>query len=502
MLYSNTIPAKNNQIIPVFYDGRPMHSKYDPLREAENFVQNIKKSDFFVVAGIGAGYHIKKISEKFPESVILAVENSNLELDFLRKNISEIKTIENQKNIYFSTLTDFPEKLKNLYVPAVYDKINLVEHKAWSTANSENYSRLVELFKNSIRDISSDFSTQAHFGKLWTRNILQNLKHINNEKKFNFPINKTALIVAAGPSLDNFLHNHLENLNEYYIIATDTAHKILTRNKIIPDAVFSVDGQSISTNHFSNDFSYKSNNIIYIFELTANHSVVKKICNKTKNYIFTFSSHPLEVFAANFSKDSLIHIDSKSGTVTIAAIDFAKSAGFSKIVVAGADFAYSNGKSYAKGSYLDDLYLKDQYKTHNQETSYSQLMYRTKLMKIDQTKYTTETLNSYRIALETWLKNNNYDADFFDNCYHLSAKITDKKNAIVIKTFNYSSFVNTINSVYSDNHTIDKANLKIRYIILLPVISYLKKRDMELSGNLKFFEDYVKLARNFILRYT
>ena len=128
MLYSNTIPAKNNQIIPVFYDGRPMHSKYDPLREAENFVQNIKKSDFFVVAGIGAGYHIKKISEKFPESVILAVENSNLELDFLRKNISEIKTIEKQKNIYFSTLTDFPEKLKNLYVPAVYDKINLVEY--------------------------------------------------------------------------------------------------------------------------------------------------------------------------------------------------------------------------------------------------------------------------------------------------------------------------------------------------------------------------------------
>ena len=49
MLYSNTIPAKNNQIIPVFYDGRPMHSKYDPLREAENFVQTIKKSDFFVV---------------------------------------------------------------------------------------------------------------------------------------------------------------------------------------------------------------------------------------------------------------------------------------------------------------------------------------------------------------------------------------------------------------------------------------------------------------------
>ena len=72
----------------------------------------------------------------------------------------------------------------------------------------------------------------------------------------------------------------------------------------------------------------------------------------------------------------------------------------------------------------------------------------------------------------------------------------------MIKTFNYSSFVNTINSVYSDNHTIDKANLKISDIILLPVIAYLKKRDMELSGNLKFFEEYVKLARNFILRYT
>ena len=64
MLYSNTIPAKNNQIIPVFYDGRPMHSKYDPLREAENFVQTIKKSDFFIFECEKIDYLFSRIMRK------------------------------------------------------------------------------------------------------------------------------------------------------------------------------------------------------------------------------------------------------------------------------------------------------------------------------------------------------------------------------------------------------------------------------------------------------
>lgn len=502
MLYSNTVSAKNNQLIPVFYDGKPMHSKYNPANEAEHFVASINKSDFFVIAGIGAGYHIEKLSEKFPDSIILAVENSDSELDFVRKNFTSVRILESKKNIYFSTIENFSAQLKQLYIPSVYDSINFIEHKAWAVQTPERFSHLVDLFKKTINDISSDFSTQAHFGKLWTRNILQNLKHLNSKKSFSFPKDKTALVVAAGPSLDDFLLSNKNKLNEYYIIATDTAYKILKRNNIIPDAVFSVDGQNVSTNHFSNLTFDDSNNTIYIFELTANHSVVNKISRKTKNVIFTYSSHPLEVFAAGFSTNSLVKIDSKSGTVTIAAVDFAKNAGFSKIVIAGADFAYSNGKSYASGSYLDDLYLKNQNKTLSQETLYSQLMYRTKLININQHKYTTETLTSYRIALENWLKLNNYDSLYQDNCYQLSAKTKNNDGNIKISEFNYSSFIKKLTSLLAENIQMNKTSLQQTDFLLLPIIAYLKKNDLKISGKIKSFEQYVKLARNFILRYT
>ena len=61
---------------------------------------------------------------------------------------------------------------------------------------------------------------------------------------------------------------------------------------------------------------------------------------------------------------------SGAGTVTIAATDFAFHCGFKNIQVFGADFSYQNGKTYAKGTYLDVLYHKDENKILNADFLY------------------------------------------------------------------------------------------------------------------------------------
>ena len=84
-LYSEIIKSKTSLQIPVFFDGRPMHSKYNPVQEGMTFAGQVKEySGFIVVLGIGGGYHIKSISERFPEAHILAIENSADDLNFLK----------------------------------------------------------------------------------------------------------------------------------------------------------------------------------------------------------------------------------------------------------------------------------------------------------------------------------------------------------------------------------------------------------------------------------
>ena len=91
-LYSEIIKSKTSLQIPVFFDGQPMHSKYNPVQEGMTFAGQVKEySGFIVVLGIGGGYHIKSISERFPEAHILAIETSADDLNFLKN-----KTMENE----------------------------------------------------------------------------------------------------------------------------------------------------------------------------------------------------------------------------------------------------------------------------------------------------------------------------------------------------------------------------------------------------------------------
>ena len=74
-IYKEFITAKNGSQIPVFTSGRTMESRYNPERDAENLCNSInEEAAFFLVLGIGSGIFLKLLSQKYPESKILALE--------------------------------------------------------------------------------------------------------------------------------------------------------------------------------------------------------------------------------------------------------------------------------------------------------------------------------------------------------------------------------------------------------------------------------------------
>jgi hypothetical protein len=80
----NTI-SKTNIEVATLNNNKTFYSIYNPQRDIDFFCSNekIKNSGFICIAGIGNGYHLKQLSENYPDKFILAFEINKTSLDFL-----------------------------------------------------------------------------------------------------------------------------------------------------------------------------------------------------------------------------------------------------------------------------------------------------------------------------------------------------------------------------------------------------------------------------------
>ncbi|MCK9169015.1 MAG: DUF115 domain-containing protein [Treponema sp.] len=504
-VYKTILISKNGFPVPVFSNGHTMHSRYDPVKEAEKTVSLLKGDcNFFLVAGIGGAYLINAIRKIYPGSIILAAENSYEDIDFLKQIPSFLK-IENDKKIIIFPVDHTAQMLLHYYLPAIYGSLQIIEQTSWIIENTPGIEEFRKEVASASKIISADFSVQVHFGKIWQRNILSNLKELYPLEKISFPVNKTALIAAAGPSLDSNISYIINNRDSLYIIATDTSFSSLSKRGISCDAVISIDGQEISHNHF---FLYNniSSNTLFIFDLCANSSAVRTIHKKGFKILFVHTGHPLAQYISEYSKlsgnGSFLRLDSGTGTVTIAATDFAVKAGFSHIIVAGADFSYLHGKSYMKGTYLDILYNKESNRLCTGETIFDKLFFRVPLIQYKNLRgrVTTQILESYNTSFKNWLTLNNMcmkEKKFLKFCH------TDKKNKFLIssmKTFDINSFVRYMQAdIYNVDFTsLLPDTLPPVLLSMLPAAAYFRANTADKVS----IKTLINLAYSQILRYT
>ena len=502
-IYKTIETAKNGSQIPVFQSGRTMESKYNPERDADNLCAGIQKGSFFFITGLGSGIFINKLSEKFPESKTLVVEKDKEDLAFLMQ-LESVKKLSDNPNIILCSMEEIYTKLSENYLPAKYGDLQIIEQRGWANENQLAALEIKEILKKSLSVISADYSVQAHFGRLWTHNIMCNSTLIEktlsataslDKIKTEAESGKTAVIVAAGPTLDSLIKSLAEenHRKEIFIIATDTAWSSLAANNIEADAVVSIDGQSVSYNHFI----HKSSKPVFFFDLCSNNSAARHIIDSGAQTVFFCSGHPLATALRNFSKGALPYLFSGSGTVTITATDLAIKAGFNKIKILGADFSYSQGKAYTKGTYLDTLYNMKAEKTQSGELSFSRLMYRTELKALDQTHKTTDVLEAYRTSLENYLqlagyyfKRENY---IYELCQDLNCKTAGADTA---QNLNYQPSKVNAKAFAKELSKSDPLEIET---LLLPYIAYLRNLP---SNSENSYNDLLKLAFSRIVSYN
>lgn len=443
--------AKTGKQVPVLSNGKLMHSKYNPEHEAEKIFDG--KEEFVLFGGIGGGFQIEYFLKTFKDKTCAAFEYDYPSLKKLLELCDISQILRNQRFILLPPLIseDFEKSFISSYIPILFGGLSVKTLPAWAIFflnKTENVLSVPKVFSTDIfsdkingalEKIKADVSAQAVFGKIWMRNILLNLKTASVFKP-KFPEvhkEKTAFILGAGPSLEEKLKTIKENRNAFVLFASDTAFRILTENKIETDFFVSIDPQVISVQHCFLPFP---KNTTGIFDLCANPMCINRFLKNGNEFFFTASAHPLAGYASAFSP--FPSLSSNSGTVICAALDAAKKLGFTNFEFAGADFAYTDGKAYARGSYLSALYGKDAVKTKTEETLFTDLMFRTEVFPIKNNgkiTYKTKLLDGYKeyfsqsinsIQNEFWLEKDFSKFDFNSFVKKLEKDIKKQENGI------------------------------------------------------------------------
>lgn len=505
MNYTDILEAKNGLKIP-FCNKISFHSKYNPEKEADSFAsQFTEEARFFIVLGICGAYHISALKKKFPCAKIIAVEETTEDIDFLGK-IPEVQKAREDKNTIFADFSCLQNAILQNYKPQIHGNMIITSLRQWEDTFPALGKRARDIIAGAVKLVSADYSVQSHFGKIWQKNIFTNLKLSSmlaesaNEILRSVPTEKTAAIIAAGPTLDETQTFLLEKRADFFIIATDTAYTSLVSRNITPDAVVSVDGQMISHAHFFNDINEGT---IFLFDLCANSSAAKRILKSTGKLIFSESNHPLAQYASNYTgTPSFIHIEAGSGTVTIAAASFALHCGFKKLAFFGADFSYSRGKSYTKNTYLDTVYRKIENRTHNSETSFDNLLFRTELIKLSDKHYTTEILQSYSDSLSNFLKTNNAVKIQGEPFKLYEIQKNSRKNQNHLSQFNFRDFSENyskkLNEIFSEKNVYDTENPIL--LTLLPLCAWIENHKK--SSKFNYTDSSLLIAYQQSLRYT
>ena len=153
-----------------------LHSKYNPQREADNFVLQVKNDPLFIViTEPGESYLASSFKNKFPNAKIFAIRYTDelfLEYDSLFNAVWRPKN----GKLSFFLINHIPDEFFSRTIFLSW-KPSEVIRKDYSKFVWKEIKEATNLFVSLIR-------TRSFFGKKWCKNLFNNLIFSKNIKTF------------------------------------------------------------------------------------------------------------------------------------------------------------------------------------------------------------------------------------------------------------------------------------------------------------------------------
>lgn len=224
---------------------KPLHSRRDPLKEAERFIlrtaDNWKQTPAaIIVLGSGLGYIERVLGSRYPSTVLLSIKLT-LRLREQGVNLSNPCWAPDAAG----TLRAFIfENLNSLDM----DGLQIVTWPPALQAAPEVMAPLRDELLRILDQLKGNMATTAGFGRRWFRNAVYNFRHTVPDRAVQ-GLQGPCVITASGWSLPESLSTLKKSRRDFSLLALPSSLPALEEADIIPDFIITTDPGYYARSH-------------------------------------------------------------------------------------------------------------------------------------------------------------------------------------------------------------------------------------------------------------
>lgn len=393
-----------------------LHSKYDPIKEAEKILESFKDKKIdndthIIFYGLGLGYHINILLEKHPNTTFSFYEPvPEVFFEFLEyNNITNLHI----KNLDLITFENNEEEKIEFFKNILRKKetnIMIIDLPAYKNIFSEKYNEFFKNFQETIKNRRTGVHANYSMQKKWIMNSMINFKktlttpNILLEKKKYFE-GKTAILASAGPSLEEEIENlkHIKENGLAYIFSVGSAVNTLIYYSVFPHALTTYDPREGNMKVFNKIIDRDIKNIPLIYGSSVYYNVIDSYPNEKIIHMITSQDTLSNFYLKPKNENEKVEFVMDAPSIAVVTLQMLYKLRFSKIIFVGQNLAFKDDKDYAGGI---DYY-------EGGKSNY--------ILKGDHIKtkdvtgkeiYTNQALNSMKRQLEFHIKNYKSDLTF------------------------------------------------------------------------------------------
>lgn len=332
------------------------HSKYDPIREAEAIIEQYKDLDDdanVIFYGTGLGYHIDLFTKLKPNSKFYIFEP-------IPELIQAFLSIRNLKKSTYNNLIGISVGLEGMdddisnFIELNRDETIIIDLPSHKQNFPDEHNKFAEMFLNIVKSRRSSMATDYSFQRRWIINSMKNFREVLStpnilmENKGEFK-DKPAIIVAAGPSLNEEIENirYIKENGLAYIFSVGSAINTLIYHDIYPDAAATYDPTELNQMVFEKVKERDIKDIPMIFGSSVGFETLENYPGK--KYHMVTSQDKIANYYLESNGDAEIDIVLDAPSIAVVTLQLLANLGFDPIILAGQNLGYLGISQYSEG---------------------------------------------------------------------------------------------------------------------------------------------------------
>ncbi len=345
-LRMSSFPARSGHLtVEVQTKGRKvlLHSKYDPVNEARQFVRSKKllSDQPVVIYGFGLGYHVSEVLQLAGPDAQVTVVEPNLEIFSLALKYIDLQNLLSDRRLILVVNDDLAETSKlmaDMMEEMTDNGGQLIVHRP----SLELTPPLLAPLKQAITEWQVRVDSMQRFAGQIQENLTRNLPIVGAlpgvSKLFGRYGGVPAVLVASGPTFDTLLEPLAQLKNRCLILSVGRSIKALLKHGIRPDLGIVTDPQPVVNQHVD-----ELNAEVPLIVLPTVYHGVFDTYSGPKLAAFQQGVTEVEELAARL-EEPLVQT---GGSVATTGLDILIRLGCTPVFFAGLDLCYLYGQTHA-----------------------------------------------------------------------------------------------------------------------------------------------------------